>query len=155
VLLGEALRAEGKCDEASAEFERALATSATDPTAVRQQTLARVGKAACQAEQGQVEEAIAQLQDALLKNDPADDPLFAQIYLALGSAYRRANQPLDALLAYLHVDLLFYGQREAHAEALYYLTQLWPQVDQPARAVEARQLLQERYAGSVWAKRAG
>jgi tetratricopeptide (TPR) repeat protein len=155
VLLGDALRAQSKWDEAAALYERALNVNAADPTAVRQQTLARIGKAACQVELGQVDVAIGQLQEVVAKNDPADDPLFAQVYLALGAAYRKADQPLDAVLAFLHVDLLFYGQREAHAEALYYLTELWPKVDQPARAVEARQLLQSRYAGSVWAKRAG
>jgi tetratricopeptide (TPR) repeat protein len=155
VLLAGALRAQGKFSEAIAQYERALAASATDPVAIRQQTLARIGKAACLAQQGQATEAVEELQDVITKNDPVDEQLFAQAYLALGTAYRQANQTLDAVLAYLHIDLLFYGQREAHAEALYNLTELWPQVDQPARSVEARQLLQSRYAGTVWAKRAG
>jgi tetratricopeptide (TPR) repeat protein len=155
VLLAGALRAQDKFAEAVQQYDEALAAPATDSVAVRQQTLARIGKAACLAQQGQMSDAIEQLEDVIAKNDPADERLFAQAYLALGTAYREAKQPLDAVLAYLHIDLLFYGQREAHAEALYYLTELWPQVDQPARAVEARQLLQSRYAGTVWAQRAG
>jgi tetratricopeptide (TPR) repeat protein len=155
VLLGGALRAQEKWDEAVAQFDRVLNANATDPTALRQQTLARIGKADCQAQQGAAATAISELQEVIAKNDPADEPLFAQAYVALGAAYRKAQKPLEAVLAYLHVDLLFYSQREAHAEALYYLTELWPQVDQPARAVEARQMLQSRYAGTVWAKRAG
>ncbi len=155
ILLGDVWRTQAKWDEAISHYEQALAVNATEASVVRQQTFARIGRAACQAERGQSAEAIHALQDVIAKNDPADDPLFAQAYLALGSAYRQSQHPMDAVLAYLHVDLLFYGQREAHAEALYYLTELWPQVDQPARAVEARQLLQTRYAGTVWAKRAG
>jgi tetratricopeptide (TPR) repeat protein len=155
VLLAGALRSQGKLSEAITQYDRALAVNASDPVAVRQQTLARIGKAACQAQQGHASAAIAELEGVITKNDPADERVFAQAYLALGTAYQQADQTLDAVLAYLHIDLLFYGQREAHAEALYNLTELWPKVDQPARAVESRQLLQSRYAGTIWAKRAG
>jgi tetratricopeptide (TPR) repeat protein len=155
LLSGDVLRAQGKCGEAVVQYDRVLAANATDPSLLRQQALAKIGKAACRAEQGDAAAAIDELQEVIAKNDPADVPLFAQAYLALGAAHQQAKQPMDAVLAYLHVDLLFYGQRDAHAEALYYLTELWPQLDQPSRALEARQLLQTRYAGSVWAKRAG
>ena len=154
VLTGGALRAQGKFAEAAEQYARALQNGAGDSAAIRQQALARIGQAACQAESGETDAAIAALEEVIAKNDPADETLFTQAYLALGAAYRKASRPLEAVLAYLHVDLLFYGQREAHAEALYYLTVLWPQVEQPARAVDARQLLQSRYAGTIWAKRA-
>ena len=84
VLLGGVLQAQSKWDEAIAQYDRALAGNATDPTAVRQQTFARIGKAACQAEQGQATAAIRDLQEVIAKNDPSDDPLFAQAYLAHG-----------------------------------------------------------------------
>jgi tetratricopeptide (TPR) repeat protein len=154
VLIGDSLRAQGKPDEALQQYDKALAADASEPSVLRQQTLARIGQAACQAEKGETDRAIEALEQVIAKNDPADGELFAQAYLALGTAYRKAERTVDAVLAYLHIDLLFYAQRSAHAEALYYLSTLWPLVEEPARGVESRQLLQSRYAGSVWAKRA-
>jgi hypothetical protein len=71
----------------------------------------------------------------------------------MGQCYLKSNKPKDALLAYLHTDILFYGDPESHAEALYYLDKLWQQVDRPERALQARKLLQQRYRGSVWANK--
>jgi tetratricopeptide (TPR) repeat protein len=154
VLIGDALRLQGDHAGALRQYDQALGLPANEPLAIRQQTLSRIGRAACVAETGSAAEAQRELEDVIAKNDPSDEELFAQAYLALGTAYRKADQSMDAVLAYLHIDLLFYSQRTAHAEALYRLTELWPKVEQPARAVETRQLLLARYPGTVWAKRA-
>ena len=154
VLVGNSLRAQGKFDDAIRQFDSALDAKAKEPAELRQVTFAQLGKAACLAEQGQYDKAIESIENVIANNDPDDAELFAQAYLALGSAQRTAKRPIDAVLAYLHIDLLFYSQRDAHAEALFYLSQLWPQLEEPARGVEARQLLIARYAGSVWAQRA-
>ena len=61
-----------------------------------------------------------------------------------------------------HVDVtwsghfnVIYGQNAQGKtnllEALYYLAQLWPQVNRPDRAAQANKLLKSRYAGSPWA----
>ena len=107
----------------------------------------------CKAELGQTDEAKELVEEVIAKNDPADDELFAQAYLALGTAHRKADEPLEAVLAYLHVDLLFFRQRDAHAEALYYLSNLWGQIDRPEQAVQARNLLKSRYGATIWGKR--
>lgn len=154
VLLADALLAQGDHQGASTQYAEALQQPAGDPAAIRQQNLARIGQAACGVAAGDAKAAAGELEELIAKNDPSDAELFARAYLALGHAYQKLQQPVDAVLAYLHIDLLFYRQRAAHAEALYHLTELWPQVEQPSRAVEARQLLQTRYPGTVWAKRA-
>jgi hypothetical protein len=55
-------------------------------------------------------------------------------------------------LAFLHVDTLFFADADQHAQALYYLSDLWGQLNQPDRALEARTTLKNRYAGTRWAK---
>ena len=56
-------------------------------------------------------------------------------------------------MAYLHTDILFYTDPEIHAEALYYLTNLWKEVNATDEATDARNLLNDRYPGSTWANR--
>ncbi len=153
VLEGQSLRGQGAYQEAIDKFDEALTTRLSDAEAIRQQTLAQIGKASCLAELEKTDEAQKIIEDVLAKNDPTDDELFAQAYLALGTVHRRANRPLDAVLAYLHIDLLFFRQRDAHAEALYYLSNLWGQIDKPERAVQTRNLLKSRYGGTIWGKR--
>jgi hypothetical protein len=68
---------------------------------------------------------------------------------------RKAGRTKEALLAFLHVDVLYFTTPEAHAEALANLAELWEEVQKPERAVKARQVLQERYGSSPWAKKGG
>ena len=152
VLEGNALRAQGKFAAAIQRYDKALSSTVSDTESLRQQAIARVGRAACMAETGKVDQALAEIDDVIAKNDAADDQLFALAYLAQGTAHRKAQRDLDAVMAYLHVDLLFFNRRDAHAEALYYLGELWPRVNNPDRGVEARNLLKSRYGTTGWAK---
>jgi tetratricopeptide (TPR) repeat protein len=147
-----ALRSDGKYTEALKKYDAVIAVGISTPEAVRQKTLARVGRAGCLAELGQASEAIESIEQVIEKGDSQDTRLFAEAYNALGACHRQMNQPQDALLAYLHVDLLFYQTPEAHAEALYHLGNLWSQVRKPQRAEDARRVLKSRYPGSRWAK---
>ena len=128
-----------------------LSSEQNTPEAVKQKNQANVGKAVCLAETGKLDEAVTLLQDLINKNDPQDTTLFARIYNALGRCYMKQNKPKDAVLALLHTDALFYSDADAHAESLYYLSKLWSEINKSDRAVAARNMLRERYAGSVWA----
>lgn len=148
--IGRALSAEKKYAEAQTSFEAVLANELATPEAAQQKLLATVGKSLCLAETGKADQGIAALQDIIAKNDPQDVNLFARTYNALGRCYLKQNKPKDALLAFLHTDMLFYAEPDAHAEALFYLSSLWNDVNKADRAVTARSTLQQRYAGSVW-----
>jgi tetratricopeptide (TPR) repeat protein len=152
MLQARALRSQGNYPAALKKYETVIAAERTSPDVDRMQTLARVGRAACQAEMGQGDEAVGPIEQIIEKGDSQDTELFAEAYNALGACYRQMNQPEEALLAYLHVDLLFFQFPESHAEALYHLDRLWRKAKKPERAEAARRLLKSRYPGSRWAK---
>lgn len=151
VLEARALVAAGKHAEALAKFEQVLASGLATPEAAEQKMHATVGKAVCLAAAQQHEAAIKLLEELIANNDPSDARLFGRVYNALGTCYLKSGKTKDALLAFLHTDVLFYADPEAHAEALFYLSKLWNDVNQADRATRARALLQSSYAGSRWA----
>jgi tetratricopeptide (TPR) repeat protein len=148
--IGRALMAEKQFDQAVASFDAVLASELATPEATQQKQMATVGKAVCQAETGKADQAVATLQDIIAKSDPQEAVLFARTYNALGRCYLKQNKTKEALLAFLHTDVMFSGDPEAHAEALFYLSNLWVEVNKRERADNARNTLQQRYAGSQW-----
>ena len=145
-----ALVAQKNFAEALTRYEAVLASGLATAEASSQKMLATVGKAQCLGETGKPDEGVKMLEDVIAKNDPQDTRLFARTYNALGSCHLKAGREKDALLAYLHTDVLFYADGEAHAEALYHLIKLWTNMNKADRATAARSTLKDRYAGSVW-----
>ncbi len=152
VLEGRARLAQQQFAAAKALFDSADKLPADSPEAKRQQQLATIGQAICLAELDAPEQGEQILTELIDKADPQDTALYGHAYNALGRCYLKASRPKDALLAFLHVDILFYADAEVHAESLYHLSQLWKTVRRADRAVTARQLLAEKYSGSRWAK---
>jgi tetratricopeptide (TPR) repeat protein len=152
VLIGRTLLARGKAAEALKQFEGVLAADGAGPGAQTQRLAATLGKARCLAEAGEHDEAVAMIQDVIAKADPEDTPLLAQAYNALGAVNRKAGRTDDALLAFLHVDVLFFTAPDAHAEALANLAELWNEAHKPERALQADQTLKTRYKNSRWAQ---
>jgi tetratricopeptide (TPR) repeat protein len=154
LLQADALVAAQKYPEALAKYEAVLAMGLDDAEARERKLVAVMGKAVCLAEAGQPQQGIGSILEIIQENDSREKPqLFARAYNALGTCYLKSDQPHDALLAYLHVDLLFNQSPEAHAEALYHLSQLWHVVNKAERANRARSVLKSRYSGSSWANR--
>ncbi|HZN36204.1 MAG TPA: hypothetical protein VFB80_20385 [Pirellulaceae bacterium] len=148
--IGRALAADKQFDPAIGKFDAVLASDLATAEAVHQKQLATVGKSVCLAETGKADQGIAALQEIIAKNDPADAALFARTYNALGRCYLKQTKPKEALQAFLHTDLLFSAEPDAHAEALFYLSTLWNDMNKTERGLAARTTLQQRYAGSVW-----
>lgn len=146
-----ALLAQGSYPEAQQKFESVIAQPSDAPEAKRQKLLAQVGKGKCLAEAGSPQQGIALIEQIIAENEPSDGELFGRAYNAHGDCLLKAGRTKDALMAYLHVDVLFYSEPDVHAESLYHLSNLWGEVERPDRAAAARNLLQQRYAGSVWA----
>ncbi len=69
----------------------------------------------------------------------------AQIYNGTGRILEAADNPGEAVHAFLHVDLLYSGEQEEHIEALRHLSDLWHRLGHDDRAREAEQTLLNRY----------
>jgi tetratricopeptide (TPR) repeat protein len=152
VASGRTLQAQGKHAEAIAQFDAALAISDESADAESQKLSATLGKAVSQSEAGSVDQAVSSIESIIQKSDPQEKELHARAYNALGTCYEKAGQTKDALIAFLHVDVLYNTVPEAHAEALAHMVPLWEAIGQQERARESREQLQQRYAGSSWAK---
>ena len=157
VLSGRALQADEKHAEAMTRFDAAIQMQPDELTGdvadlVReQQRAAQLGKAKSLAATGQVASALELTRAVLRKSDPEATATLAAAYNTLGQCYEASGQSTDALLAYLHTDLLFPEDAAAHAEALYHLTVLWKEAGKREEAKEASRELHRRYAGTSWA----
>jgi tetratricopeptide (TPR) repeat protein len=152
IASGRLLLSEKKLDEAAAEYEAVIAIQPDGPLeeSVRQEAV--LGKSRIMIAQKKFDEALKLLEEVIAKT-PADDvKVNAEAFLRQGDCLREQGNDKDALLAYLHVDVLFRSEKAIHAEALYRLSQLWDKVGQKARGEEAREFLRSEYESSEWAK---
>ena len=86
--------------------------------------------------------------------DPEDKSFLSRAYVVLGELYRAVQgREQEALVAYLTVDLVYNVAPESHAEALFYLSNLWAVARQEERSRQAGQILKEAYPQSEWAKK--
>lgn len=152
VLIARALESQKKYAEAISKYDSVINGDGDSPEATAQKLTATCGKATAMAATGKVDEAVKMVEEVIAKADPGDLELHGRAYNALGSCYRSAGKKKEALIAYLHTDLLFAGYPEQHAEALAALSTLWTEMDKADRAQQARTTLKERYPGSRWAQ---
>lgn len=153
VLEGQAQQRAGDFTAAQANFDKVLGAQLNTPAARREKDFAALGKAVCLSAAGSPQEGIKLVESVIARNNSKDVPLFAKAYNAKGACNLKAGKNKEALLDYLHTDLLFFADAEAHAEALFHLTKLWTEDRKGDRAALARQTLASQYPGSVWAAR--
>jgi tetratricopeptide (TPR) repeat protein len=152
IASGKLLLTQNKLDDAAAEYEAVISLKAEGAAeeSVRQEAV--LGKSRIMIAQKKFDDALKLLEEVIAKA-PADDvKVNAEAFLRQGDCLREQGNDKDALLAYLHVDVLFRSEKAVHAEALYRLSQLWDKVGQKARGEEARELLRSEYESSEWAK---
>ncbi|RIK79073.1 MAG: hypothetical protein DCC67_10895 [Planctomycetota bacterium] len=152
LLVGRTWQAQGEHAKALAEFDRVLAAGETGALIEPLKLAATLERAVAQAAAGDVEPATAAIGEIISKAKPEDDDLLARAYNALGDCYLASNDPRGALYSFLHVDLLYNQQAEAHAKALHELAKLWKAVGRESRAEDAAARLAQKYPGSRWAK---
>lgn len=155
VAVGRAHLAEKKYPEALEEFDAALALAekGADAAAESAKEAALIGKASCLAETGNPDEGIKLVGEVLAKLPAEEVDLHARAYVAQGNCYaKKPDSAKAALISFLHVDVLYFSNAQAHAESLWNLAKLWNDVGKPERSTQATSLLKERYPNSPWAK---
>ena len=82
---------------------------------------------------------------------PEDTSAMSAAYNTLGDALRAAGRPKDALIAYLHTDVLYSKDKEQHPRALASIVPLWRELKRDDRADEVLARLKQEYPQSPWA----
>jgi len=155
VQLGQVLLAGNDAAGALAAFQQVIEQSAGDPSSSTALFDGMLGKAACQQKQGQTDDAIVTLEEVINQASEAESQTLARAWVLKGDCFRAKNMPKDALMAYLHVDVLYPSEPAAHAEALFHLASLWAPAGHQDRSDEAMAKLSAKYPNSPWAKQAG
>jgi tetratricopeptide (TPR) repeat protein len=144
-------------EEAKKKYAEARAklqgmTQAPDRTVA---TDAKIGLAECKAVLGQADEALADLKNLL--KDANDERTKAAVYLGRGDCYRLTKQYREAMWDYLWVDVIYNQDREQAARALFHLQEVFEQLQDPAKAKEARDrlLTDPRFRDTRYQKLAG
>ncbi len=137
---------------ALAEFERVIQQSAGDAGAAPARFDALLGKAMCLQQEKKTEDSLTVLDQILNEESGADARVLAEAWNRRGDGLRQLNQTKAALLAYLHVDVLYSSEPSEHAEALFHLSRLWAPAGHQERADDAAARLTEKYPNSSWTK---
>jgi len=153
-LKARVLLAQGNTKGALAAFTAVMKMDAKSEPEQASKRAAQLGSALCLEKEGKQKEAISILNEIIKTTSSQQSPLLAEAYLRMGDCYRELGEPKEALIAYLHIDVLFPTEPAVHAEALYHLSTLWGKVQKPERGVEARTILQQQYPDSEWTQKA-
>jgi len=151
--------ARGDVAAAKTAYSAVLKMSATTPAEISRRNEALLGISAALIEEKNYQQALTSVNEAIAKADPEDSAVQAEAYILKGDCLKVLStaqgglRTKEAILAYLHVPVLFEKEAVLNARALYNLSILWPVVERPDRGLSARDELQEKYADSIWAKK--
>lgn len=147
ILRAKVLARKGDHAGAVAELDKLMKSAAAG--SVRQRE-AKLAKAESLAGLKKYPEAEADARAVILALPPEDVAAQSAAYNTLGDCLRAAGRPKDALLAYLHTDLLYSKDKEQHPRALAAIAQLWRELKNDGRADEVMQKLRQEYPQSPW-----
>ncbi len=147
VLHARVLAKQGRNDEAVSELDRLIAALPDKSVPQRE---ARLAKGESLVGLKKYKEAEALVRQVIAAAPAEDVPAQAAAYNALGDCLRAANRPKDALLAYLHTDLLYSKDKQEHPRALFQIEKLFRTLKQDGRADEYAQKLRQEYPRSQW-----
>ena len=108
------LARQGKYDEAIAELDRLIASA---PKGSEKQRAAMLAKSESLAGLKKFQDAETLVREVIKGNPAEDADAQAPAYNTLGDCLRAAGRPKEALIAYLHTDLLYSKDKEEHPRA--------------------------------------
>ena len=136
-------------------FQSVIVQDASAPAEKSRRFEAMLGKANCLTRQKKFPEALETLSEVVQQASPEDTRVQAESYVRQGDCLRAQGRVKEAILAYLHIPVLFSNENDLHAESLHHLVTLWDEVGKPERGADARQELQTRFPNTEWAKKLG
>ncbi len=145
----------GDLAAALASFEGVLGQSAKSPAEISRRNEALLGKATVTLKQGNAQQALDTINEAIQAADPEDSGVQAEAFVRKGDSLRLLGKTKEAILAYLHVPVLFEKEAALNAEALFHLSSLWSAAGQPERGLAASQELRDNYPNTEWAQKLG
>ena len=151
VLRTKVLVRQGKYVEAIAELDHLIASS---PKTSERHRAAMLAKAESLVGLKQFKEAESLVRDVILANPAEDAEAQAPAYNTLGDCLRAAERPKEALIAYLHTDLLYSKDKTEHPRALHAISLLFRRIKQDAKADEFALRLKQEYPRSPWNRQA-
>lgn len=144
---------QNRLGDAQAAFQVVIGEPAKGPFDLARRYEAQIGKATCLQLQKRYADAVKEL-DNVIQHAPAEaSALQAEAYLRQGANLEALGKTKEAVMAYLHVDLLFSREKPLHAEALFHLARLWTALGKPGRAADTRARLTGTYPNSPWSKK--
>lgn len=147
VLRARTLARQGRFDEALSELDRLIGSLPEKSTAQRE---ARLTKAESLVGAKKYKEAETLVRQVIAEAPAEDAAAQSAAYNTLGDCLRAANHPKEALLAYLHTDLLYSKDKQEHPRALFQIEKLFRLLKQDGRADEYAQRLKQEYPRSQW-----
>ncbi|HWY86810.1 MAG TPA: hypothetical protein VNX28_08795 [Gemmataceae bacterium] len=133
-----------------AALKRLQALSSRLPKDSKYQGRAKIVLAECLVAGKKDNEAIALLRQ--LAKETSDKDLKASAYNTLGLTYYNSKQLKEARWEFLWVDVVYNQDKLEHAKALYYLADIFDQLNEKERAQECRDILvsDRSFAGMEW-----
>lgn len=150
--LAQTALAQQNFDQAITACDQIISSTDNDDLTRQYQLLAKCVKAKAQCLSGNPGSAESDIKQIIKVENPDNQELFAAAYNALGVCHFQAKQFKEAREKFLFTHLLMYPESESHAEALYYLAQIWPELGNTDEANKTRELLKSRYRNSYWSK---
>ncbi|MFO0890651.1 MAG: tetratricopeptide repeat protein [Isosphaeraceae bacterium] len=147
VLHAKVLGKQSRFDEAVSELDRLIRSLPEKSKALRD---ARLVKAEALVGAKKFTDAEALVRQVIAESPAEDAALQSVAYNTLGDCLRAANHPKEALLAYLHTDLLYSKDKVEHPRALAQIERLFRLLKQDGRADEYAQRLKQDYPRSQW-----
>ena len=132
---------------AIAELDRLIKAGPEGSVRQREAKLARAESLAALKKYADAETEVRSVIKAL---PPEDIAAMASAYNTLGDCLKAADRPKDALIAYLHTDLLYAKDKEQHPRALAQIVPLWRILKRDDRADETLARLKQDYPQSPW-----
>lgn len=151
VLKARLLLRSGDAQGAAADLDRLIAAA---PDGSTKQVELKLVKADALIAASKYDESESLVRQVIAAAPAEDIAVQAKAYNTLGDCLTAAAKPKDALLAYLHVDLLYAKDKEEHPRALRHIEELFRKMGQLPRADEYNQRLKQDYPNSSWAKQA-